>query len=317
MKSRYPRSLSIVALTLFLTVGTYNAVVINSESTIDTANVKFVKRLDELYGVTEPGRLVANSLPWQKLPAAQEVEIKPKVIVQEVRTIMAASDVKEEPQSPVTSAAVQEDLSLNLVEVVNPKKWQQGLNPGQFSGTLSTANGTIESLSVSLPDGEGVSISFSEMTGNVFEYDLNGEIYSGMMYQVDQSSYMISLTNGPLEGTRLKFMGENQEQKEAQEAEAVATQGMNFGTDSYGNNSETSEVANSQVEQPEIQPNDPNMQAQEAPQSDFRPAEVPEMNQEQQPMDVAFQQQQFVQEASNADLQFQQQAQNFEQPQIN
>jgi hypothetical protein len=315
MKSRYPRSLSIVALTFFLTVGTYNAVVINSESTIDTANVKFVKRLDELYGVTEPGRLVANSHPWQKIPAPQKVEIKPKIIVQEVRTIMAAETNREEPEAPVTAAAVQEDLSLNLVEVVNPKKWQQGLNPNQFAGTLSTANGTIENLNVSLPNGEGVSISFSEMTGNVFEYDLNGEIYSGMMYQVDQSSYMISLTNGPLEGTRLKFMGENQEQKEAQEAEAIASQGMNFGTDSYGNNSESSELANNQVEQTEIQPNDPNMQAQEARPSELQPAEVPAMDQ-QQPVDVAYQQQ-FAQDASSADLQFQQEAQNFEQPQIN
>jgi len=38
----------------------------------------------------------------------------------------------------------------------------------------------------------------------VFEYDINGEIYSGMMYQVDQKSYMVALTNSPLEGTRLR-----------------------------------------------------------------------------------------------------------------
>lgn len=43
------------------------------------------------------------------------------------------------------------------------------------------------------------------MSGNVFEYDLNGELYSGMMYQVDQNAYMVTLTNGPLEGTRLRF----------------------------------------------------------------------------------------------------------------
>jgi hypothetical protein len=58
---------------------------------------------------------------------------------------------------------------------------------------------------VSLPNGEGLDVSFSEMTGNVFEYDVDGEVYSGMMYQVDQHAYMVTLTNGPLEGTRLRF----------------------------------------------------------------------------------------------------------------
>jgi hypothetical protein len=62
----------------------------------------------------------------------------------------------------------------------------------------------IENLIVSLPQGEGITVSFSELAGNVFEYDINGEIYSGMMYQVDQKSYMVALTNSPLEGTRLR-----------------------------------------------------------------------------------------------------------------
>jgi hypothetical protein len=72
-----------------------------------------------------------------------------------------------------------------------------------------------------------IEISFSEMTGNTFEYDLNGQIYSGLMYQVDQNSYMITLTNGPLEGTRLRFAGEStdaqsqQEQTQAYLAEVV------------------------------------------------------------------------------------------------
>jgi hypothetical protein len=70
-----------------------------------------------------------------------------------------------------------------------------------------------------LPNGEGVSVSFSEMTGNVFEYDFEGELYSGMMYQVDQNSYMVTLTNGPLEGTRLKFSGEASLEEQQQQEE--------------------------------------------------------------------------------------------------
>jgi hypothetical protein len=65
----------------------------------------------------------------------------------------------------------------------------------------------IESLEVSLPGTEKLSVAFREMSGNVFDYDFGGELYSGMMYQVDTNSYVVTLTNGPLEGTRLKFDG--------------------------------------------------------------------------------------------------------------
>jgi hypothetical protein len=95
-----------------------------------------------------------------------------------------------------------------LVEVINPKKWEKGVKASDFGGSIATNNGIIESLSANLPENMNIEISFSEMTGNVFEYDLNGKVYSAMMYQVDQSSYMVTMTNGPLEGTRMRFAGE-------------------------------------------------------------------------------------------------------------
>lgn len=325
MKSRYPRSAYVLALSFFMGVGTYNAIVINSQSSINCANIKFVKRLDELYGVTQPARLVANSLPWQKIPAEQVKILKEKGVIQEVRTIMAApSDNTASPDAAV-AAAVKEDLNLSLVEVVNPKKWQQGLTPAQFTGSLTTSGGTIESLNVSLPNGEGVSVSFSEMTGNVFEYDLAGEIYSGMMYQVDQNSFMISLSNGPLEGTRLKFMGEQPAVLEQQAEAVAASEGTNSETDNYGNNSD--QMTPEEIALRENRSN-PEMQAQEAPPvSDFQPAPIPveQPPMEQQPVeqpqvDVAFQQATTPEEAANLDVQFQQQAEGYNletQPQVN
>lgn len=196
-----------MAVSLFVFTGTYNAVVINSESHISGSEVKFVKRLDELYGVTVPGREVAASVTWTKLKPAEVIAHKQQQeVIQNISMASAAPVSAPVPEnSGPESAAVQEELSLHLVEVINPNKWKNGVPAGQFSGSLSTNQGVIESLSVSLPDGEGVSVSFSEMNGNVFEYDIDGELYSGMMYQVDQHSYMVTLTNGPLEGTRLRF----------------------------------------------------------------------------------------------------------------
>lgn len=234
---------------MFLTfMGTYNAVVINSESSIASHDIKFVKRLDEVYGVVEPGRMVAASKEWRKLEPAV---VKAKPVVQVVRKIEAAPAARQEatqaPELPV--AAVQEELDLGLVEVVNPRKWKNGVPAGQFGGSLVTSNGTIESLDVFLPNGEGIAVSFSEMVGNVFEYDLNGDLYTGMMYQVDQKSYMVTLTNGPLEGTRLRFTSTAPEEPSAYAQEQIA--------ESYNNE------ADNYAQAVEEQPQDDYIQAQE------------------------------------------------------
>ena len=192
----------------FLVVtGTYNAIVINSESAINGSNVRFAKRLDEVYGVVVSKREVAASMQWQKLSIKQASVVREQIA--KADKVLQPSSVREDaPVEVIAEAAVKEDLNLSLTGVINPKKWQQGLNNTQFSGSLSTNQGVIESLNASLPNGEGVSVSFSEMTGNVFEYDFNGELYSGMMYQESEQAYVVTLTNGPLEGTRLTFTGQ-------------------------------------------------------------------------------------------------------------
>jgi hypothetical protein len=207
------RILFFAVLATFVVTGTYNALVINAESSMAADNVKFVKRLDEMYGVLEPGRQIAASLKWQKIPRPQAQQLKKTPKISTSRLPKKVSEAPSEV-AHVTEAAVQETLNLGLAEVVNPKKWPQGLKQSQFSGSLATNSGIIESLNVDLPNGESLSVSFSDMKGNVFEYDFEGELYSGMMYQVDQHSYMVTLSTGPLEGTRLKFNSLPSEQME-------------------------------------------------------------------------------------------------------
>jgi hypothetical protein len=238
---------------LFVGTGTYNAVVINSESVLLGSDMKFVKRLDEIYGVTIPGRQVAATTTWQKLTPTM---IPQKTIAQATVRYQAASTAdttSTETSDSQPQAAVQEELNLSLVEVINPKKWEKGLTNSQFNGSLTTNNGVIESLSVSLPNGEGVSVSFSEMTGNVFEYDFGGELFSGMMYQVDQNAYMVTLTNGPLEGTRLRFSTQSSEEQTQEAQESLAQENVEVGN--FGN----TEIAQ-ETNQEEILQNDQAMQ---------------------------------------------------------
>jgi hypothetical protein len=218
-----------VAITLgglFLLTGFYNALVINSESHV--SEVKYLKRLDEVYGVTVHGRRVAGSAHWQKLTRSQIIAKAAPVMDTTVEDKVSMKTAPIEESN--TAIDEQEELSLSLVEVSNAKKWQNGLTAAQFSGSLEAKNGVIEGLSISLPNDYGISVAFTELTGNVFEYDLNGEIFSGMMYQVDQSAYMITLTNGPLEGTRLRFSSQSPTEEQQQTQEYLAENNIEVGT---------------------------------------------------------------------------------------
>lgn len=189
-------------LGLIVMTGTYNAVMINSHSSLQ--DMKFVKRLDETLGVTIQGRSVAAAVNWQKVVSKKSLKkIIPENEVDHSSQSETVTTITESTQPD--EATVKDDLNLMLVEVINQKKWPNGLPQNQFSGSVETNQGIIQSLAVSLPNDEGLSVSFSEMTGNVFEYDLNGETQAGMMYQVDEHSYMVALTSGPLEGTRFRF----------------------------------------------------------------------------------------------------------------
>jgi hypothetical protein len=212
-------------------VGAYNALVINADSHVAVGN--FVKRSDEMSGVVVAGRNTA-SISWHKLqPIPMKDTIKPQVVGSFSSPAPTAQEVEK-------VAAIQEDLKLNLVEVINSQKWSKGLPNTQFTGSISVANGVIDSLSVALPEGLGMNISNLELSGNVFSYDLGEGSYSAMMYQVDTSTYMVTLTNGPLGGTRLRFSAEAS--VEQQDTELALAQDHDVQVGSFGNKSDVPHI---------------------------------------------------------------------------
>jgi hypothetical protein len=184
-------------LAAFALVGTYNAVIINAETGIQ-GGAHSMKRLDELYGVTLPGRELAGSKAWTKL-SSRELPVV-KVVKEQINPITNDDKTIDDPAPAITA-----DLVLPLTEALNPTRWPTPLPSSDFQGTISTSNGVIDNLTVSLPGVEEISVSFAELSGNVFQYDYEGMLYSGLMYQADQNAYIVTLTNGPLEGTRLRF----------------------------------------------------------------------------------------------------------------
>ena len=103
-------------------------------------------------------------------------------------------------------------LSLELVEVIPPPN-REAVNI--YGGELQVSGNSLDHLILNMDD--HFEISFVSLEGNIFEYQINGETYAGMLYQVDQDSYMVTLTNGFLEAYRLRFVSKKEEQNIAHE----------------------------------------------------------------------------------------------------
>jgi hypothetical protein len=206
-------------LTLFsafslMAVGTYNAVFMNSLKFMSDKDLRFVKRLDEING-----RIVAAQAPvktWTSLKGEEPKRFAPSKVVAKTfkKNIMKISKklpkvAKRINNTQKAPAVISNDLDLQLAELYNSKKYKKALSTNDFSGELFASNGIIETISVSLPNNEEINISFAEMSGNVFNYDFEGISLSGMMYEVSSGSYMVTLTNGPYAGTRMKFQAES------------------------------------------------------------------------------------------------------------
>jgi hypothetical protein len=188
----------------FVVLGAYNSVMVNSDAFMSHEGLPFVKRLDEIHGDVRVGRQMANAVPggrWINLASAPTAN----GAVQAEEVVTVAVDAPSENPAAITT-----ELSLELTEVFNAKKYPQGTK--EFAGSLAARDGVLESISVELPQGEAFTVSSAQLTGNVFTYDIDGEDFSGMMYQMDEQSYMVTLTNGPLEGTRLKFTAAKEEE---------------------------------------------------------------------------------------------------------
>lgn len=179
---------------IFVFIGLYNAVVINSDSSV--SDVNFMKLDSEKMGIVKLGR---------RPSVATFKYIEPKTIAKVEEIVQEVSLKDSAPALKDTTSAVQEELELSLVEAINPRMWPQGLVEEQFKGSLTSRNGVLESLNATLPNEISISVVYSEIVGNVFEYNIGNDIYSALIYKVDENSYMVTLTNGPYQGTRLNF----------------------------------------------------------------------------------------------------------------
>lgn len=207
--------------------GTYTSMSINSDSFMNDNEIKFVKRLDELKGrvirsvaSVKPFSFFPESLESSELKTQSVTSVKPFNFYNGNSTVATkrGQAVIENGIGAVdqnkAKAVITKELDLVLTEVYSPRKYNVPLTKAQFDGSLKANNGIIENLEVSLPNQEAFNLSNVEMNGNMFSYEMAGEKYQGMIFTTDNKSFMVSLTEGPMDGTRFKFDAVNATQEE-------------------------------------------------------------------------------------------------------
>jgi hypothetical protein len=212
----------------FTVSGLVNTVTFNSKSFMNMSETKFVKRLDEINEKVVKGTGVWNKLKSASVPAQPMQErrvlksahnkVQPLQVVKKPAhnptprpLVPAATTASSTPEADKAEAIIKQRYDLKMSEFYNGKMFKQPLTTAQFEGSLFMSDGIIESLEVSLPQGKEISIDYSEMHGNIFSYELDGKELSGMIYESGQGIFMVTLTNGPYEGSRMKFIGESQQ----------------------------------------------------------------------------------------------------------
>lgn len=247
-QKNFKQQLSYFAVTALVVSGVYNSVMVSSGDFSSKNNIRFVKRLDEVYGVVKVGRKLANIGKWQKI---EPIIAKEEILEKATNKIVSAPEVQNE----VVEAAIQDELELEVLEVFNAKKYHTKLDMSQFDGHLSTRDGRIESLKIDLPKGESLDIFYSNMVGNVFEFKQDGQVVSGMMYQIDEESYMVTITSGEHEGLRVKFgtrAAQTRQEEALYEKQVAQTEKYD---DVYDSNGDKLNVGNfgEEIQQPEVQ----------------------------------------------------------------
>lgn len=142
-----------------------------------------------------------------------------KVISKKVEPELNTVSIEQKP-------VIEEDLSLNLVEFFDPKTNDGVLGSQQVRGRLNVVQGQIQELSFDLAHGPRVSLSSSSFQGNNFRYTYEGREHRGMIYPLNKNEYMVTLSDGPLSGARLKYFVENEVQDYQADVEIAQDQNL-------------------------------------------------------------------------------------------
>lgn len=120
-------------------------------------------------------------------------------------------------------ATIQEDLNLKLVEAFNAHKFKTILDDKQVEGQLTANNGVIENLDAIFPNGDEISVNLSEMRGNTFSFEKDGQMNSGIIYQSQPNVYVVTFSAGEYVGVRLKYSSSSSSENNSSSSSAIGS----------------------------------------------------------------------------------------------
>jgi len=205
-----------------------------------TLDAQSIKRIDELNGDFQRGekRFIEVKAPKvEKAPKAIVAEVKKTEVKREVRRVIR--------EYKLTEPAIRNDVDLQLVEYYNPNGAGKVLYQDQIEGQLVVRSGEITDLSFSLDENSQIRLDSDEFKGNSFAYYAEGERFEGQVYPISRTSYMLTLTNGPHSGVRMKFQDPNSIFKKPASVESndKFNEDDNFSDDEYGDDYQEERVA--------------------------------------------------------------------------
>lgn len=111
-------------------------------------------------------------------------------------------------------AIINSDVSVSAAEFYHPKL-SSVLSGSAISGYLEVEDGQVKGLSVNINSDKTkdlgiqmISMGESDLQGNIFVYEIEGQSYTGTIYPTSPNEYMVSFVNGPWNGSRVKFSGQ-------------------------------------------------------------------------------------------------------------
>lgn len=203
MKALNLKTFITLAIMIIIVSGVKNTIEMNSSALSNQESLS-LKTVDQLTDDMSLANAKGSFRFKRKVTQKKLGKIKVKKSVNSSPRIKRIEQIKTE-----TTSYIQDDLSLELVEFYNPNKYSAIVKTSNTEmnvfGSLEAANGVIESIDVTLPDGENLSVEYGEMNQNRFKYTIDGEPLRGIIYKIDALTYMVSLDEGPYAGTRMKF----------------------------------------------------------------------------------------------------------------
>lgn len=189
--------LSTFAFMTFFAMGVYNSALVNSDSFMQISDIKFVKRLDEMQGKVEFGRMAASHGEWQSLQGIQVPEVAPAPIKKQTTLLKKKNEIKRVANNKskvLPPPAIDADLEMTVSNVF----FKGPIDASKVSGSAKSIDGFIEEIYIVLPDNKVIDIqTVDRMVGNVFQYEdsVTREVKSGMFYEIKKGTYMVTLTN--------------------------------------------------------------------------------------------------------------------------